>query len=87
MPGLGSTSAEKRALLDALCSNRVSGDVSLVLEKRSPFSLLAEGRDLTNGRDRCQEIQPTEVVNAVMNPFLGPPEPYLLRLPALLGAA
>jgi hypothetical protein len=35
----------------------------------------------------CLDFKPTEIVNAVVNPFLGPPEPHLLRLPALLGAA
>lgn len=39
------------------------------------------------GRVDCLEFKPTEIVNAVVNPFLGPPEPHLLRLPALLGAA
>jgi hypothetical protein len=39
------------------------------------------------GRADCLEFKPTEMVHAVVNPFLGPPEPHLLRLPTLLEAA
>jgi hypothetical protein len=40
-----------------------------------------------NGRGDCLEFKPSEVLSAVVNPFLGPMEPHLLGLPTLMGAA
>jgi len=46
----GSKNGEKRDILDALSSNRLLSDVSLVLEKRRPFDLLAERPSCQSGR-------------------------------------
>jgi hypothetical protein len=37
------------------------------------------------GRGDCLEFKPTEIAHAVVNSFLGPPEPHLQRLPTLRG--
>lgn len=79
--------AAKRRLLNVVCSNWTLKGVTLVPTMRRPFDALVEGPLISSGRVGCLEFKPTEIVNAVVNPFLGPPEPHLLRLPALLGAA
>lgn len=46
----GSKFAEKRELLECVTLNRTLNDVSLCLQKRSPFDFLAERASLKNGR-------------------------------------
>ena len=47
---LGSNSALRRQILDAVCLNRTLSDTTLCLEKRKPFDVLAEGLHLKDSR-------------------------------------
>ena len=42
---------QKREILDAVSLNRMLGDVTLVVEKRKPFDVLAEGLPVQWSRD------------------------------------
>ncbi len=46
----GSNNAVRREILDAVCLNRTLSDVSLVIEKRKPFDVLAKRPDLKKSR-------------------------------------
>ena len=46
----GSNNALRREILDSVCLNRASSDVSLVTTKRKPFHVFAERLDLENSR-------------------------------------
>ncbi|MFM7164357.1 MAG: hypothetical protein ACKO3T_03860 [Planctomycetaceae bacterium] len=46
----GSKMYQKREILDAVCLNRMLGDVSLAVEKRKPFDKLAKRPSVTSSR-------------------------------------
>ena len=46
----GSNDARKRLILEAVSLNRILSDVTLTLEKRKPFDILAEGPSFKDGR-------------------------------------
>jgi DNA primase len=59
--------------------NRTLSDVTLVLEKRKPFDLLAERPLLKIGRGDWRSFEPhPDIVVPFVAPFLGPPDPYLI---------
>jgi hypothetical protein len=58
----GSNFALRREILDCVSSNRVVSDGSLVLTKKKPFDILAEGPFLERSRGDCPNFEPWAVV-------------------------
>ena len=50
-----SNMTQKRELLGAISLNRLVSDVKLVLEKRKPFDIAAEGLSIAIGRSDCPD--------------------------------
>jgi hypothetical protein len=75
----GSNSAVRREIVESVSLNRTLSDVTLVLEKRKPFDLLAERPLLKIGRGDWRSFKPNpDALAPFVAPFLGPLEPFLV---------
>ena len=72
--------AEKRAILEAVSLNRALSDVSLCVEKRKPFSFLAERPSIQLDRGDCRSFEPA--LRGWIDEF-SQPTPHLSVLPGL----
>ena len=58
--------------------------VSPVPAMRKPFDVLAEGLVLADGRGDWPNFEPFEAIGRYLKTFFRPPEPYILRIGAML---
>lgn len=80
----GSSFSERCRILIRVSSNRVLSDVSLKVEKRSPFDILVERRFLKDTTPSLQHLKPdATAVQAFIQVFLQPLPPYLDDLAGL----